>query len=271
VAFDRGGRRLAASGDRDVTIWEGVPLDAELAEQRQAASLVKFLFAQSPAPEAVSARLRDYAISDAVRQQALTLVEPFWRNRVRREAEQVVKSLFYKPLFRPEVLAHLRADSVLSEPVRQEALALAERWVERPDLLDRASRAVASRPGAEPSAYRLAVQRAEIACRLMPFEGSYHTTLGMAQYRLANFQEALTTLTRADELNQAAEGGSVPADLAFLAMCRYQMRERDRVQASLTQLRETLQKPNWARKEEAQRLLKEAEALLVGQTLQPEK
>src|SRR5262249_39252534 len=44
VAFDRGGRRLAASGDRVVTIWEGVPLDTELAEQRQAASLVKFLF-----------------------------------------------------------------------------------------------------------------------------------------------------------------------------------------------------------------------------------
>ena len=113
VAFDRGGRRLAVSGDGGVTIWEGTPLDAELAEQRQAASLVRFLFAQSPAPEAVSARLRDYAVSDAVRQQALILVEPFWRNRVRQEAENVVKSLIYKPLFRPEILAHLRADPVL--------------------------------------------------------------------------------------------------------------------------------------------------------------
>ena len=224
VAFDRGGRRLAASGDEGVTIWEGIPLDAELADERQAASLVKFLFTQSPTPEAVSARVRDYAISDAVRQRALTLVEPFWRNRVRHEAEQEVRSLFAKPLFRSEVLAHLRADPVLSEPVRQEALALAERFVEFPYYLNRASRAVAGRPGAEPSAYRLAVQRAEIACRLMPFEGSYHTTLGMAQYRLGKYQEALTTLTRADELNQAAQGGPVPADLAFLAMSRYQMR-----------------------------------------------
>jgi hypothetical protein len=271
VAFDRGGRRLAASGDRVVTIWEGVPLDTELAEQRQAASLVKFLFAQSPAPEAVSARVRDYAISDAVRQQALTLVEPFRRNRVRQEAEKVVQTLFRKPLFRSEVLAHLRADPALSEPVRQEALALAERFVEYPYHLDRVSRAVASRPGAEPSAYRLAAQRAEIACRLMPFEGSYHTTLGMAQYRLGKYQEALTTLTRADELNQAAQGSPVPADLALLAMTRYQMREKDRAQASLDQLRETMQKPNRARNEEAQRLLKEAEALLLGRALQSEK
>ena len=58
----------------------------------------------------------------------------------------------------------------------------------------------------------------------MPFEGPYQTTLGMAQYRLGKYQEALTTLTHADELNQAAQGGPVPADLAFLAMCRYQMR-----------------------------------------------
>jgi WD40 repeat protein len=271
VAFDRGGRRLAVSGDWVVTIWEGAPLDAELAEQRQAASLVKFLFAQSPAPEAVSARVRDYAISDAVRQKALTLVEPFWRNWVRQEAEKVVQTLFRKPLFRSEVLAHLRADPALSEPIRQEALALAERFVEYPHHLDRASRAVASRPGAGPSAYRLAVQRAELACRLLPFKGPYQTTLGMAQYRLGKYQEALTTLTRADELNQAAQGSPVPADLALLAMTRYQLHEKDRAQASLTQLRETLQKPNWARNEEAQRLLKEAEALLAGRALQPEK
>ena len=62
----------------------------------------------------------------------------------------------------------------------------------------------------------------------MPFEGSYHTTLGMAQYRLGKYQEALTTLTHADELNQDAQGGSVPADLAFLAMTGYQIGEKDR-------------------------------------------
>jgi WD40 repeat protein len=271
VAFDRDGRRLAASGDWVVTIREGVPLDAELAEQRQAASLVRFLFAQAQTPLAVSGRVRDYAISDGMRQQALTLVEPLWRNRVRDEAEQKVGSLFVKSLLRSEVLAHLRTDPVLSEPVRQDALALAERFVENPAILNRASRAVASQPGAKPCAYRLAVQRSEIACRLMPFEGSYHTTRGMAQYRLGKYQEALNTLTHADELNQAAEGGSVPADLAFLAMTSYQMRQRDRAQASLTQLHETLQKPDWARDEEAQRLLKEAEALLAGRALQPEK
>jgi eukaryotic-like serine/threonine-protein kinase len=271
VAFDRSGRRLAASGDGFVTIWEGVPLDAELAEDRRAASLVKFLFAQSPAPEAVSARVRDYATSDAVRRRALALVEPFRRNEVGQAAEQQVRSLFAKALFRSEVLAHLRDDPLLSEPVRQEAVALAERFVEVPFILNRESRAIAGRPGAEPSAYRLALQRSELACRLMPFEGSYLTTLAMAQFRLGKYQEALTTLTRADELNQETNGGPLPADLAFLAMSRYKLGETARAQASLTEMRATLEKPNWARNEEAQRLSKEAEALLEGHAVQPTK
>jgi hypothetical protein len=186
-------------------------------------------------------------------------------------AENEVGSLFAEPLFRSEVLAHLRADRVLSEPVRQEALALAERWVEKPSTFNEASRAVASRPGAGFAGYRVALQRAEIACRLMPFEESYYTTLGMAEYRLGKYQEALTTLTRADELNQADYGGPVPADFALLAMTRHQLRDNNRTQASLTQLRETLQNPDWAGNEDAQRLLNEAEALLAGRALPPKK
>ncbi|MHB1556720.1 MAG: WD40 repeat domain-containing serine/threonine protein kinase [Isosphaeraceae bacterium] len=271
VAFDQGGRRLAVSTDLGATIWEGIPLDSELADDRQAASLVRFLFDRLPTAEAISARVRDYPVGDAVRQRALALVEPFWRERVRRDAEAAVRSRFRMALLQHEVLASLRADRSLSEPVRQEALALAERCVGFPKVLEQASRAVVARPDAEPAAYRLALQRAEVACRLLPFEGSYHTTLGMAQYRLGKYPEALATLTHADDLNRAALGGPVPADLAFLAMTRYQMHEAAQAQAALTELRETVARSQWARNAEAQRLLKEAEVLLAGREARPEK
>jgi WD40 repeat protein/tRNA A-37 threonylcarbamoyl transferase component Bud32 len=272
VTFDASGRRLAASADSVVTIWEAAPLAAELHEERQAMSLVKYRFAELPTREAVLARIRDdNTIGDALRQRALALVETFWQSRVRADAERKVRSLFDKALLRPDVVAHLRADPALSEPVRQEALALAERVIESPLYLDRASRDVASGPGAEPAAYQTAEQQAEVACRLLPFEGAYHTTLGMAQYRLGKYKEALATLTHADELNRVAQGGPAPADLALLAMTRFRMGEKGRAQASLDSLRETMQKPNWARNEEAHALLKEAEALLAGQAPQPEK
>jgi WD40 repeat protein/tRNA A-37 threonylcarbamoyl transferase component Bud32 len=269
VTFDGGGRRLASSGDSVVTIREEASLAAELHEERQAASLAKYRFIELQTREAVLTRIRDdNTISDALRQRALTLVEPFWQSRVRAEAESKVESLFGEALLRPQLVARLRADPGLSEPVRQEALALVERMVESPLIFNRISRAVASRPGAEPAAYQLAEQRAEVACRLMPFEGSYQTTLGMAQYRLGKYPEALATLTHADELNRVAQGGPVPADLALLAMTRNRMGDKDRAQASLDELRETAKKPNWARNTEAQDLLKEAEALLAEQ---PEK
>jgi tetratricopeptide (TPR) repeat protein len=245
---------------------------AELREQRQATSLVKFLFGKALTREAVLDQIRkDNAISDALRQRALALVEPFRQSEVRKEAERKVLLLLKEALVRPQIVARLRADPALSEPVRHEALALAERVVESPIACNRASRDVARRPGAGASAYRLALQRAEIACRLMPFEGPYRTTLGMAQYRLGQYREALTTLTRADELNREARGGPVPADLALLAMTCYRMRETDRARASLRRLRETIQSPQWARNVEAQGLLKEAEALLSGQAAGPQK
>ena len=104
-------------------------------------------------------------------------------------------------MFRPEVLASLRGDAALSEPVRQEALALAE---QRPgdtrSVSTRASRTVVRRPDAEPAAYRLALRQAEAACRLVPQDGEFLTTLGMAQYRVGQYAEAVATLTQADRI-----------------------------------------------------------------------
>jgi tetratricopeptide (TPR) repeat protein len=233
---------------------------------------VGFLFGRSLTPEAIRAAIQDdKTISDALRERVLALVEPFRQSQVRQKAEEQVRVLLNKPLLRPEVRARLRADPALSEPVRQEALALADRVVESPRAFDQASRAVACRPGAEAAAYQLALQQAEVACRLMPFDGSYATTLGMAQYRLAKYPDALATLTRADELNRAARGAPVPANLALLAMTRFKLGERDQARASLESLRKVTREPVWTRNAEAQALLKEAEALVTGSDVPHEK
>src|SRR5262249_36097657 len=157
-------------------IWEGGTPVEGLDEQRQALSLVQFWFAKRLPPDAVLTRIRgDATLGDAVRHRALALVEPFERGRVRAEAESQVRALFNKPLFRSEVLAHLRADTALRAPVRQEALALADRYVENPTVLNQASRAVVRQPGADPAACGRALRQAELACGLLPFEGAYHT------------------------------------------------------------------------------------------------
>src|SRR5262249_4626456 len=151
----------------------------------------------------------DPSLGESVRRRALALVEPYAEARIRAQAADVVQRQFYKHLLRPEVLESLRADLTLSDPVRREALSLAERFVEMPGALHRAARAVVRKPGAEPGACARALRLAERACELAPYEGTYHTTVGMALYRLGKYTEAVEALTQADKLTAAGGAPSL--------------------------------------------------------------
>ena len=80
---------------------------------------------------------------------------------------------------------------------------------------------------ADEAACRLALRQAETACRLIPNHGSFLNTLGVAQYRLGMFEEAIRSLTQADQINRASQPGSNPADLAFLSMAENRLGRRD--------------------------------------------
>ena len=199
------GSTLASTGvDHTVRLWDATPLTAEAQFTREARGVVESLFAQSlPMAEVLARIRRDTTLSAEVRQRALALALPYGQSLVTHEVERLVESLYAQPLFRPEVMASLRADASLGEPVRQEALALAEQVPEHSGQLDEASRAVVNRPGAGVAAYRLALRRAEAACRLVPDDRGLLTTLGMAQYRLGLYREAVASLIQADRLNSA--------------------------------------------------------------------
>jgi tetratricopeptide (TPR) repeat protein len=229
---------------------------------RQARGLVEFLLAKSlPTAEVMDRIRRDRAISEPVRQRALKLAEPYGRNRIVQEAERLVESLYSKPMFRPEVLASLRADPALSEPVRRQALALGEQVPENPGSLNGAGWNIVGQPGAEPAAYRLAFRQAETACRLVPYNGTYLTTLGVAQYRVGKYREAVGTLDQADRLKKDLQQRPDPPDLAFLALAYHRLGQAEQARASLNTLRELMKKPDRAGDEQAQAFLREAEAL----------
>src|SRR5262249_5977846 len=137
VALAPKGRRLAAAGQRSntldqaVLLWDATRLTAELLDEREARSAVAFWFGKGMARAKVSAHLREEAsLRDGVRTRALALVEPYEECRVRAEAEQVIRSLFSKPMLQSEVLERLQADTVLGERVRRAAVVLAEQFVD---------------------------------------------------------------------------------------------------------------------------------------------
>ncbi len=92
---------------------------------------------------------------------------------------------------------------------------------------------------------------------------TYLNTLGVAYYRVGNYEKALDVLLRSDKINALRDKGSHPADLAFLAMTQQQLGHAKEAQAELQRLRERMKDPRSAQDAEAQGFLREAEELLA--------
>ena len=148
-----------------MNVWDATPLTPDVQAHREALGLVEFLFSKELVKTQVMENLRgNKSIAEPVRQKALALVEPYWKGLVHQQAVRLVDSLFAKPMLKPDAIDSVRNNHALSEEVRQEALALAEGWPASSGLLNNASWAVACKPGADASAYRLALRQAEEAC-----------------------------------------------------------------------------------------------------------
>jgi tetratricopeptide (TPR) repeat protein len=219
VAFSPDGRLLASAGyDRTVKIWDATSITPQALVEREAQGLVQFLITQPLSPEDMSAAIsRDATITEAVRRQALTWIEPFRRNHVR----QLVESLFARPMPRAEVLAALRADASLNERVRQEALSLAKTWPENAYALREASWGFLCQPGLDAAIYRWALRLAKAACHAAPDDDNSVFTLAVAYYRLGKYPEAIATLEK--RLLGHASYGMDEAELYLLSLCHYRL------------------------------------------------
>jgi Flp pilus assembly protein TadD len=113
-------------------------------------------------------------------------------------------------------------------------------------------------------AYARALRHAEFAVRAAHKNGHILNTLGVAQYRVGRYTDALATLTKSEKLNATKEG-SLPVDLAFLAMTQHQLGKKDEAKETLGRLREIMKDQRWMQDIESVRFLREAEQLIVGE------
>jgi hypothetical protein len=146
-----------------------------------------------------------------------------------------VDSLFEKRLLREEVQAALRRDPTLDENDRRFALEVALSHREEPWAWNVAAWDVVKVRGSGKGACARALRHAEAAFHLTPENGNILNTLGVAQYRVGRYAEALATRTKSDKLNATKEG-SLRADLTFLAMTQASTRQEGRIKVSVRRI-----------------------------------
>lgn len=179
-----------------------------------------------------------------------------------RQARNAVRFWFAKQRSCTDVLERLRTDVTLSEPVRQQALALAEQYP--PDPLGLAeARQTVRRPTTSRAEYYLARKQALEASRLDPDNSSAWTILGMAWFRVERYADAEEALTRAERCDKA-RGGPTPTNLAFLAMAQQHLGRKVEARATLERLRRLMKESRWANDDEAKAALREAEAVFAA-------
>ena len=119
----------------------------------------------------------------------------------RRATNQMVADLFGQMPLRADVLERLRTLPGMSPSRRQEVLTVAQTYPEDSSALDALARELVKLPGGEMSGYRKALRYSEEACQLEPENGDFLNTLGVAYYRVGNYEKALDVLSRSDKIN----------------------------------------------------------------------
>ena len=162
-----------------------------------------------------------------------------------------------------EVAARLKADASLSESVRSQALELAPLYRHEPQELNDAAWETVVKPGASGEQYRLALSRAELAAKLDNRKSArVEDTLGVAYYRAGEFEKALALFGPQVEPPEKRSEKGLVLQRVFTAMSLHRLAEHGRAWAVLTDLRETMKLPAFAKDEQNRAFCREAEELL---------
>jgi WD40 repeat protein len=253
VAFSKDGRRLASAGYGPMRIWDTIRGEEVLVlDNQEGFRSLDF----SPDGHWLATAHHDGTLN-------------LWDGRpwddgaaaelaAEREASGLLDSLYALPLSQKDVRDYLHTFAPIRPRSRPLALDLVERYREEadPGRYFQASWAVVRQPYFNTFQYRYALRQAQTACERAPENGRYLTALGAAQYRVGEYEDALTTLKK--------RGNDTPEVLAFLAMAQHRVYQHPDAQTTLEQLRQTMKKTEWATNTEAQGFAREAEALLRG-------
>ncbi len=230
IAFSPDGARLISPGpDGTVNIWD-----------TQSARELLTLYSGAPGVSTVAFAPDGYWIVAGCAYGELRIwgaAEPTLENSRRRRivaaARHVVDPLYGELVFADAVLAELTDDGTLDPEVRQAAIDLVRARGDNPARLNVLAWDLVKWPGGSRGDHQRALQMAQAACAARPDSGGFLNTLGVAQYKLGQYDAALASLLRSEELFQTSIEGSDPGNLALIAMIRHHLNEPEQARKAL--------------------------------------
>ncbi len=157
-------------------------------------------------------------------------------------------------------------EAVAALPLARQVLAIVESEegssAEAVRLLGNVAWDIVKVGGRDPHDYELARQAIRDALTLDPGSPAFTNTLGAAQVRLGEYEQALETLAISDAWYAVETGSRQPADLAFIAMAQARLGRQAEARATLGELQVVMQQPDLGTRQDNQALVREAEQVL---------
>jgi WD40 repeat protein/predicted Ser/Thr protein kinase len=171
----------------------------------------------------------------------------------------IAAPLLEKLEFAEDVIRSLENDKDIALDTRTAAIAFVRAGGDHPNWMNSDSWGICRTPSHGRDEYAVAIRKAKIAVATFPDDYGVLNTLGVAQLRHGDLDEALKTLMNCDQLFRKSRGYSHPVDLLSMSMI-YAMKGQSTLAAQLiSKARETMKTTAAIAGEESQSFLKEAE------------
>jgi len=264
VAFSPDGRRIvSASRDGMAKIWDSTS-GSELLTLRNDSGFGLHCVTFSTDGKSIAAGTVPGTI---MLWESSKPVGGYHAREVGKAARTIIEELFQKYSYYYEVIDKLEDDKNLDQNIYKIALQIANsRRCHDSDKLRIETLDVVYSPDRNIESYQQALKKIEIANRLESNNPDILTILGMAQYRVGTYHEAIKTLTMAEKMWESMED-PIDASVAYIAraMAAHKLGQDEQTKVALKRLQDLRKEEPIAGIKEAQAFLDEAEKLLSGE------